>query len=326
MSNLKVKTITMLLIAIFMTSTLVMATPVSAVSASPTIDGVIGAGEWDGALEIQVASSMGIVRILPTFDYLYVLFEVVDATDARIGENLVGNDKTSININPTDEGPWGKPYDIIFETGTDPNSWQMPTCGLTDGYETNWLVNGVQRPLPRNLRTKTIYNYTSSTRITEWKIPLATIDPTWRDTLKLGGNCDIDIGGSASSYRFPSTLQWADESTYVEYTYPKPPRDRDGIVLFDGVYMAEMWKTPHKLIVVEFPDEQESSYILMITIMTQTGETVYNRTFIISPRYDYLALYLHASVFPPDYVVVVSSSIGDLPYLVASRIGIERAG
>jgi len=327
MSNLKVKTITMLLIAIFMTSTLVTATPVSAASTSPTIDGVIGAGEWDGALEIQVASSMGLVRVQATFDYLYILFEVVDATDARLGENRVGNDKTSININPTDKGPWGKPYDIIFETGTDPRAWGMPTCGSTDGYETNWVVNGVQESLPLDLKTLTIYNYTSGTRITEWKIPLATIGPRWKDTLKLGGNCDIDIGGSASGYRFPATLQWAEESTYVEYTYPaKPPCDRTGIVLYDGVNAAEMWKTPHKLIVVDFPDGQESSYILMITIMTQDGETTYNRSLIISHRYDYLALYLHASVFPPNYVVVVTSTIGDLPYLVASRIGIERDG
>jgi len=212
-----------LLIAVFIISTLAIAIPLaSAVEPSyppPEIDGVIGEGEWDGALEIDVASSMGTVKVLATKDYLYMLFELVDSTDAREGQQA-GNDKTSININPTDANlPYGKPYDIIFETGTDPAAWQMPTCGQTDGYETNWVVNGFQEPLPDDLLTKTIF-YGTGRRIVEWKIPLAAIAPSPEDTLKLGGNCDIDIVGSgASSYRFPPTLEWAIESTYVDYSY-----------------------------------------------------------------------------------------------------------
>ena len=314
----------MLLIAIFMTSTLVMATPVSAVSASPAIDGVIGAGEWDGALEIQVASSKGIVRVQATFDYLYMLLIVEDLTDNRILTSLGSNDKTSVNINPTVGASWGMPCDIIFEMGTDAASWGGVNANDIDGYQTNWVVDGVQKSLPTNLEAMTLFNGTH--RITEWKLPLASIDPTYEDILKLGGNFDVDERGGFKA-RYPVDLNWSDVSTYADYTYPKaPPRNRHGIVLFDGVYMAEMWKTPHKLILVEFPEDQESSYSLTITVMTQNGETTYIKTLIVSPRYDYLALYLHASVFPPDYVVVVSSSIGDLPYLVASRIGIERVG
>ena len=111
---------------------------------------------------------------------------------------------------------------------------------------------------------------------------------------------------------------------YEFINIPVPPRpNRVGLVVFDGVYMADMWKTPHKLIVVELP-ESESSYTLTITIAN--AEVTYIRTFIMRPDHDYLALYLHASVFPDNYVVVVASTIGDLPYLVASRIGIERSG
>ena len=329
--RMKERTTAVLLIAMFMISTLVMAMPVMAASDYPSIDGVVGAGEWDGALEIQVASSMGLVRVLPTFKYLYVLFEVVDATDARLGQP-VGNDKLSLNINPTDGATYGKPYDIIFETGTDPNAWDGPTCGLTDGYETNWVVRGVQElSLPKDLKTMTIYNYTSGIRTTEWMIPLRTIVLRWEDTLYLGGNCDIDIIGSgSSSYRFPDTLQWAEESTYVDYTYPPKPKPRlhGGPTYFDGVSMGLLFKTPHKLIVVDLKDapHDDGHYPVVINILAEDGTLAYTRTFLVRPLARYLVLYLHESVFPDDYTVSAYCPTGPLPYLVASRAGIERSG
>jgi len=202
---------------------LVTAVPAGAVvSGAPTIDGLISTGEWDGAVEIDVAEEMGTVKLLASTDYLYMLFVGNDPTDAREGENTYGNDKLSININPTDGGDWGKPYDIVFQTGADPDAFTTPnpdiegSSGNTDNWKTEWVVEGVQLDLPEDLETKTIYN--GGTRISEWQVPLATIAPTMGDTLLVGGNCD-NLGDTGNGYKFPPTLDWAVASTYVEYWY-----------------------------------------------------------------------------------------------------------
>jgi len=203
---------------------LVTAVPAAAVG-PPTIDGVITSGEWTGATVIPVANSMGTVYAIAHADYLYVLFDVVDSTDARLGENLIGNDKISMNINPTPGAPWGMPCDIIFETGTDPAAWPIgPTCGQTDGYETNWVINGSQAALPADVLTMTLYNYTAGKRISEWKIPLASIAPL-PDTLKVGGACDnlhAPGGAQGNSYRYPDGLDWGDVDTYVDVSVSQP--------------------------------------------------------------------------------------------------------
>ena len=212
-----------ILIALVMAISLCLSPAVAVSAAStPVIDGVIGVGEWDGAIVIPVADSMGTASIIASRDYLYMMFEGNDPTDARLGENLVGNDKLSININPTDGGSWGKPYDIIFETGTDPAAWQMPTCGPSDGYETNWVINGAQvSTLPADLETVTIYDYGTGTRTTEWRIPLTTISPLGT-TILVGGNCD-NLGNTGSGFKFPDDLEWAVASTYVEIPIPPAP-------------------------------------------------------------------------------------------------------
>lgn len=181
-----------------------------------TINGIIGPYEWVGATVIPVASEMGTVSVIAYSDYLYVLFDVVDSTDARAGENLTGNDKISININP--DVSVGYECDIIFETGTDPAAWPIgPSCGPIDGYETNWVIDGVQvTPLPQDLEAKTIYS--AGTRVTEWKIPLASIEGlSAGDTLLVGGACDnLHILGApqGNSYRYPIILDWSNTSTY----------------------------------------------------------------------------------------------------------------
>ena len=107
----------------------------------------------------------------------------------------------------------------------------MPTCGESDGYETNWVINGTQDTLPADLETVTIYNYETDTRTTEWKIPLATIVPLGTN-IKVGGNCD-NLGNTGNGYRFPSTLKWADASTYVEIPIPPVPgRSPDAFDVF----------------------------------------------------------------------------------------------
>ena len=203
-----------ILIALVMAISLCMmpAVAMAADPGAPVIDGVASLTEWAGATTIPVAGGMGTVNVIAFSDYLYVLFTVQDLTDARVGQP-VGNDKLSMNINPTLGAPWGMPCDIIFQTGTDPAAWQLPTCGQTDGYETDWQIDGVQQPLPANLVTKTIYS--AGMRTSEWKIPLGAMAPPG-STLKVGGACDIDVANSGNSYRYPVGLDWGDVSTYVD--------------------------------------------------------------------------------------------------------------
>lgn len=197
---------------------LVTAVPVSA-AGPPTIDGVIDAEEWAGATLIPVVSNMGTVSVIAFPDCLYVLFEVLDSTDARLGQNLHGNDQTSININPTDGALWGMPCDIIFQMGADPNAWGGTSSGQTDGWETDWRIDGIQQgSLPGDLETKTLYS--GGVRISEWKIPLATINPL-PSILKVGGAIDV---GDGSSYVYPVGLDWGDASTYMDIPVPPPTK------------------------------------------------------------------------------------------------------
>ncbi len=175
----------------------------------PEVDGIVNIGEWDDATEISVAGDIGIVKVLATTDYLYVLFDVVDSTDARLGENIKANDQTSINVNPTDGGSWGFPYDLIFETSADLPWDSKVNSGITDGWNTRWFPNDIQKYLPGDLESATEYSGTN--RVTEWKLPLDSISG---EILKVGGA--IEIGSDPNpSCEYPIDLDWADESTFV---------------------------------------------------------------------------------------------------------------
>jgi len=218
MRNINTKQITAtLLTLIFLISAMAVIVPMPTVNAhggAPTIDGVISEGEWDGALSIPVTSNMGTVNLLASIDYLYVLFDLVDSTDARLGQNLKGNDQTSININPTSGGPWGFPYDLIFETSADLPWNPKVNSGIIDGWNTRWFPNDAQEALPADLQSATIYS--GGKRITEWKLPLASIGVSPGNTLKIGGAIEV---GDGNSYVYPVGLDWADASTYAEYGY-----------------------------------------------------------------------------------------------------------
>jgi len=171
----------------------------------PVIDGVITEGEWDDAVVMEVASNMGEVRAKKMGGYLYVLIDVQDSTDARLGENVKGNDQVGFNINPTDMASWGHPYDIIFQTGADPNAWGGSSSGQTDGWETQWSLENVQQAaFPADLETMTIYD--AGQRVSEWKIPLGSVTPTL-----VGGAIDV---GDGNSYAFPVGLDWTNASTF----------------------------------------------------------------------------------------------------------------
>jgi len=233
--NLKRKLILIpiLVLALALSFSLVTAVPVAA-DGPPAIDGAIGTGEWDGATVIPVAGNMGTVSVIAERDYLYVLLDVVDSNDARTQYvNEVGNDQISININPTDGGSWGFPYDIIFETSAlsdgvcnncpdDGGHHCLPwnpkvNSGTIDGWSSRWFPNNAQANLPSDLESATVYS--GGRRITEWKIPLATIDPL-PSTLKVGGAIDV---GDGNSYVYPVGLNWSDASTFIDIPVPPPP-------------------------------------------------------------------------------------------------------
>lgn len=222
---------------------LVPAVAVVAVEPStPEIDGVIGGDEWDGATVITTADGVSTVSVMADTDYLYVLFQVVDSTDARLGQTF-GNDQTSININPTDGAPYGMPCDIIFQMGADPAAWGGTSSGETDGWQTDWEIEGEQQLLlPADLVTKTVY-YDTGTRVSEWKLPLASIAGlSAGDTIKVGGTANI---GDQKSYCYPIDLDpvWSDASTYVDILVPLP----SGTVDMTAVYptpVIGIWVSP----------------------------------------------------------------------------------
>lgn len=200
--------------------TLVSATGASAV----TVDGTISSGEWDGATPIPVTSGMGTVSVIPETGYLYVLFDLNDSTDARTSyPSERGNDQISININPTDGGPWGFPYELIFETSAlsseDGGHHVLPwnpkvNSGTLDGWATRWFPNNAQNALPSDLESSTTYS--GGKRITEWKLPLPS-RCSLGDELKVGGAVDVGDGGS---YVYPIGLNWSDASTFQTISLP----------------------------------------------------------------------------------------------------------
>ncbi|MEK7542918.1 MAG: hypothetical protein AAB503_01255, partial [Patescibacteria group bacterium] len=187
----------------------------------PVIDGVVGTDEWAGCTSINLAGDKGTACVIAYTDYMYVKYELNDPTDDRSDNSYPGNDKLGLNINPAGDSNWGKPYGIIFQTGTDPAAFTSPdpftdnsSSGTTDGYASEWMNGNSQLTLPVDVETKTLPY--AGTRISEWKLPLSSIAGLLSgSTLKVGGAADIEM----SSYSYPSTLNWATPfSTFTSVT------------------------------------------------------------------------------------------------------------
>lgn len=184
----------------------------------PVIDGFVSEGEWDEATVIPVEDEMGEVSVLAYPDYLYVLLRLPDTTDARMGENTVGNDQVGININPTEGGAWGFPYDLIFETSADFPWNPKVNSGDVNGWHTRWLPNDAQTFVPGNLQSAT--TYTGTERITEWRLPIEWLESEVGDTLNVGGAIEV---GNGNSYTYPEGLAWDDPATFIEITILDKP-------------------------------------------------------------------------------------------------------
>ena len=141
------------------------------------------------------------VYALTDASFLYMAFDTNDTEDARDGENVHGNDQTSVNINWN--GTWS--WDYIFQTGSDPAAWGGSSSGDSDGWATQWSDHGTQSgSLPAGLVTKTLFN---TSRVSEWAIPLSAIGASVGDTLHLCGA--ISLPDSAANAFYPLTMDGA---------------------------------------------------------------------------------------------------------------------
>lgn len=180
----------------------------------------LSAEQWVGAEMIPVAGDMGNAWVMADKEFIYMLLDVADTTDARLGENTKGNDQVGLNINPTPEEPWGLPCGLIFQTGADWNAWggENKSSGETDGWKCQFVANGVVEPsLPSGVATKTIYD--GGRRHSAWTLPLTSVAG---DTLQVGGSVDV---GDGNSYTYPADLNWSETDTYVSVTVDSAPVD-----------------------------------------------------------------------------------------------------
>jgi hypothetical protein len=178
------------------------------------IDGTVAPGEWDAATPIAVSGGKGTVSVYADPSYLFVLFNVSDSTDDRLGQNLHGNDQISINVNPTEGGSWGFPYDLIFETSSGLPWNPKVNSGTVDGWNSRWFPNNAQQALPAGLQSATVY--AGGSRTTEWRLPLASSPG---DVLLVGGAVDV---GDGSSYVYPVGNAWS-PSTFTSVTVVPAP-------------------------------------------------------------------------------------------------------
>ena len=136
------------------------------------------------------------------------------------------------------------------------------------------------------------------------------------------------------SMQVPTDFGWATplvdmgEPNYIlaEIRLPTPPtKKHGGPIYYDGINPWEMSYVLHKLVKVNLREVPIDGgyYPVMISILAEDGTLAYTRTFSVRPTAAYIALYLRDSVFPDNYSVVVTCETGNLPYLVASRLGIE---
>jgi hypothetical protein len=183
----------------------------SSTTQAATIDGVMDVGEWTDATVLQVTGGQGTVSVFVDADYIYAAFDVPgDTVDGRVNYNH--GQKLGININPTPgSGNWGFPMDLIFQVSMNALPWGGTSAGPIDGFgATQWGVEGVdQLSLPLELQTVTLYG--TGHRVTELRIPLATIAPTVGDTLWVGGAVDY----FGLSYSYPIGINFSSSTGYA---------------------------------------------------------------------------------------------------------------
>jgi hypothetical protein len=184
-------------------------------------------------------AGVGTVSVHATPSYLYIQWQVLDSTDARLGDNTFGSDQTSVNIGPSN-AQWGHPYDIVFQTGADSQAWGGTSSGTIDGWQTQWEVNGIQQPvLPAGLQSNTVYDGTY--RFTDWVIPLGSLGLTPGDTLVLGGSIEMGNEQGNPTYVWPVGLDFNfaephDGGTFAQVTVvPLPAAAWAGLMLLGGM-------------------------------------------------------------------------------------------
>jgi len=154
MNNRKMKGI--LLIAVFILSTLAIVTPLASATTPITIDGDISTGEWDGADIGTSSSGIYTVYVLNDADYLYVAFEATE------GDFTIASSMTNTYIYAGDD--WGG--ECWAYTAGAPGQ----VVGLT--YFTTHHIPDPKVKEGQESRTTTAIVSVSPLMV-EWKIPLS---------------------------------------------------------------------------------------------------------------------------------------------------------
>ncbi len=327
--NVKKKMTAILMIAIFMISTLAMMIPVNAMPSYP----------YSYSTTIQVDGSSSYLVVNVTENGEWVTWEFDFPVEDFIGD---GNLNVGLIIALDGEGE-GPAFQVHNNDGTDSSfdwgTWLVSPWGptISDGW--NGWHSGDTNTEVEDLNWITA----SGDRKGQGTDGILTISI---NKAKLKRNffwaASPTVGSGFYSPMYDTTMQvptdfgWAtplvdmDEPNYIlaQIRLPTPkPKKHGGPTYYDGISPGDMSTTPHKLISVNLRDGPiDTHYYVTVLIYGEDSALVYGNTFFVRPKASRLSLYLHESVFPDNYIVVAFCDTGPLPYLVASRSGIERSG
>ena len=326
--RMKEKTTAVLLIAMFMITTLVMVMPVSA-----------KLEEYSYLEYIDVECSDYDLKVNVTEDGEWVTWEFDFPVEYFIGG---GNLNVGLIIATGDEGE-GPTFQIHNNDGTDSSfpwgTWLVSPWGPTidDGWfgwhsgDTNtevsalsWVEASGNKNVPHGDGILTISIHESKLGHRFFWAASPTVGSGFWDAYDVTMQIPTDF-----NWGTPLVDMDVPNYEFAQIVIPRPPpRLHGGPIYFDGVSSGLLFKTPHKLIVVDLRNapHDEGHYLVVINILAGDGTLAYTRTFFVRPFARSLALYLHESEFPDGYTVSAYCPTGPLPYIVASREGIERSG
>jgi len=108
---------------------------------------------------------------------------------------------------------------------------------------------------------------------------------------------------------------------------PEKPKPRRSIKIdwVLGLDSCNYGSVPHKLLVMYLDDTLFDEYYEVQVIIFDASSTIFNKTYGVFPKYDVICVYLPESAFTDIFGVIAYTELGPVPYIVASRQGIERS-
>lgn len=206
---------------------------------TPTIDGVIDAGEWDGFLWFDETLTnfpytnpvdMAIkIYMMNDCDNLYIALDIPDTFDMRSHPEAEEGGSDTFGLNIGVEGDEASYRRVLqFNTARYPNNPEKREDWTElDGYLALWSVaindvNGPwgpdteNLPIPEGVQSKTIFDETH--RVQEIAIPLSDLDVSLGDVIRVGGCIRAaEFGGYNFHALYPEGLDWGVASTYKNF-------------------------------------------------------------------------------------------------------------